>query len=639
MTTRYNRMRSWFGTAVVLAVVLMGLLSATASAQILFSPFKDVTINANYNNPYGEQQSAVTGTVEAVTSAMPADNSTLTWAFATGDCGSENWAGITPAEEAVNVQDFVNAGKYYIVSTGGANGTFDCPSDSGMETFIQNYYSSNMKGVDYDIEGGQGQAVIDDLINSTKYAEGQYPDMRFSFTVASLGASTTGSDLNSTGDLVMSEISRLGLGGNYFIDLMAFDFGSVSSGNCVVSGSNCDMAQSAIAAAESLHSNFGTPYSHIELCLMIGQADSGATATLSLSNVDTIVSWAQSVGLGGLHYWSFDRDQPSASSSATGDGTSNPALAYNNEFTSDIGGGGSTCEPTPIVPYITVNGGSSWSEESSATVSSTSDTTVDLGPQPTSGGSWVWTGPNGYTSTSRQINDIPLSVGSNVYTATYTHADSCKSTQAFNITVTSSSGTPTTIVPYISVNGGSSWAEETSATVSSTSTAVDIGPQPISGGSWAWTGPNGYTSTSRQINSIPLSSGSNVYTATYTNTNSCTSTQPFTITVTGGGSGSGSATLSPSSYNFGSTAPGTGTAWETFTLANSGSSAVSISNVGVSGPFVVSSSCGSSVAANSSCPIYVYFSPTAAGSFTGTLTVTDGATNSPQTASLSGTGS
>jgi hypothetical protein len=62
-------------------------------------------------------------------------------------------------------------------------------------------------------------------------------------------------------------------------------------------------------------------------------------------------------------------------------------------------------------------------------------------------------------------------------------------------------------------------------------------------------------------------------------------------------------TLSPSSYNFGSTAVGTGTAWVTFTLSNSDSSAVSISNVTVSGPFVLSSNCGSSVAASGSCPI------------------------------------
>ena len=97
-------------------------------------------------------------------------------------------------------------------------------------------------------------------------------------------------------------------------------------------------------------------------------------------------------------------------------------------------------------------------------------------------------------------------------------------------------------------------------------------------------------------------------------------------------------TLSPSSHNFGSTPVGTGTAWFSFTLSNSGSSAVSISNVTVSGPFVVSSNCTSSVAANSSCPIYVYFAPTASGVASGTLTVTDAASNSPQTSALSGTG-
>src|SRR5580692_1267558 len=97
-------------------------------------------------------------------------------------------------------------------------------------------------------------------------------------------------------------------------------------------------------------------------------------------------------------------------------------------------------------------------------------------------------------------------------------------------------------------------------------------------------------------------------------------------------------TLSPSSYNFGSTPVGTGTAWYTFTLSNSGSSAVSISNVTVSGPFVVSSNCGSSVAANGSCPIYVYFAPTSSGAASGTLTVSDNATNSPQASSLSGAG-
>jgi hypothetical protein len=92
------------------------------------------------------------------------------------------------------------------------------------------------------------------------------------------------------------------------------------------------------------------------------------------------------------------------------------------------------CSPTTITPYISFNGGSIWTEESTATVSSPS-AKVDLGPQPTSGGSWSWTGPNKYTSTLRQINSIPLTVGADLYVATYVNASGCKSTQTFTITV------------------------------------------------------------------------------------------------------------------------------------------------------------------------------------------------------------
>ena len=101
--------------------------------------------------------------------------------------------------------------------------------------------------------------------------------------------------------------------------------------------------------------------------------------------------------------------------------------------TNSGGGGGGGCTPTAITPYLSVNNGSSWAEETSATVSSTS-TKVDLGPQPLSG-TWSWSGPSGYSSTSRQIDDIPLKTGSNAYTATYTTSSGCKSTETFTITV------------------------------------------------------------------------------------------------------------------------------------------------------------------------------------------------------------
>ncbi|MGB8259394.1 MAG: hypothetical protein WCE75_03545 [Terracidiphilus sp.] len=100
-------------------------------------------------------------------------------------------------------------------------------------------------------------------------------------------------------------------------------------------------------------------------------------------------------------------------------------------------GSGGTCAATAIIPYINTNG--AWVEEASASVASTS-ATVDLGPQPLNGGSWSWSGPNGFTSTAREIDNIKLSAGANTYTATYTNSCGTKSTQTFTITAPATAG-------------------------------------------------------------------------------------------------------------------------------------------------------------------------------------------------------
>ena len=201
---------------------------------------------------------------------------------------------------------FTSAGKDYIISTGGADGSFDCPSSSAFASFIQTYYSANMKGVDFDIEVGQGQAVVDDLINAVKGVEGTYSNMRFSFTVAALGTTSANPIFNSTGVLVANQIKSLGLGGNYTINPMAFDFGSASSSNCVVSGGVCEMGQSAIAAVEAVNQQYGTPYGHLEVTVMVPDDDEGEQ--LTMSDVSTLCSWLKSNGAAGIHFWSFDRD-------------------------------------------------------------------------------------------------------------------------------------------------------------------------------------------------------------------------------------------------------------------------------------------------------------------------------------------
>lgn len=109
------------------------------------------------------------------------------------------------------------------------------------------------------------------------------------------------------------------------------------------------------------------------------------------------------------------------------------------------------------------------------------------------------------------------------------------------------------------------------------------------------------------------------------------------ISVSGGGGG-GSVSLNPNSLSFGNQSIGTTSAAQTVTLTNGGTASLSITNIGAAGDFAQTHTCQSSLAVNTSCTISVTFTPTASGSRTGALTVTDNASNSPQTASLSGTG-
>jgi hypothetical protein len=301
--------------------------------SVLFASYKDVTLNANFNT--GLQQSAVTGTVQPVTSAMP--NQTLIWSFATGTCDSETWAGITPAQEATNVQAFVNAGKKYIISTGGANGAFDCSSGQGLINFINRYNSPNLVGVDFDIELGQSQQIIDDLINATIAAEKTFPNLQFSFTIQSLGSMSANPITGgSAGTTVVNEIKRLGLGGNYVINLMTFDYGSTNTNNCVVVNNLCDMGQSAIAAAQALNQQSGIPFSHIGVTMMIGRADTQDEVT-SLHDIDTINAFVISNHLPTSRFWSFDRDTPNGTGGSNSNGNGAPILAYTHEYMNTLG--------------------------------------------------------------------------------------------------------------------------------------------------------------------------------------------------------------------------------------------------------------------------------------------------------------
>jgi hypothetical protein len=102
--------------------------------------------------------------------------------------------------------------------------------------------------------------------------------------------------------------------------------------------------------------------------------------------------------------------------------------------------------------------------------------------------------------------------------------------------------------------------------------------------------------------------------------------------------------LSTTSLSFGTQPVAITSAAETVSLTNTGSAALSISNLAVVGAnlgdFVeIADTCRGSVAAGGSCTIGVTFTPSAGGERTAALSITDNAPGSPQTVSLSGAGS
>ena len=112
---------------------------------------------------------------------------------------------------------------------------------------------------------------------------------------------------------------------------------------------------------------------------------------------------------------------------------------------------------------------------------------------------------------------------------------------------------------------------------------------------------------------------------------------PQAVQLSGTGDAAVAVTVSPVSLSFGNQLIGTPGTPQGVTVTNPGAAAISISSLTISNGWTETDNCLPAIPANSSCNIRVVFAPTASGNQTGTLTLTDDATNSPQLIALSGT--
>ena len=153
------------------------------------------------------------------------------------------------------------------------------------------------------------------------------------------------------------------------------------------------------------------------------------------------------------------------------------------------------------------------------------------------------------------------------------------------------------------------------------------------------------TATATASGISPLGTGSHLVEASYPgNISYSASVSGTTVSLSGTGTATPVVSLSTPSLSFGSQPTSMRSAAQTETITNTGTANLAISTVTISGTnasdFAKSAdTCtGATVIPNGTCTVSVTFTPSATGSRSASLNFTDNASNSPQTVSLSGTG-
>jgi len=257
--------------------------------------------------------------------------------------------------------------------------------------------------------------------------------------------------------------------------------------------------------------------------------------------------------------------------------------------------------------------------------------------------------PGAGSTCTVSVTFTPTAIGSRSATLTFTDNNNGVpgSTQTVSLTGTGVSPAAASVSPT-SLSFGNQVITTTSAAKSVTLTSTGAANLIISSIAITGTNASDFTKSSTTCTAASYAPGAKC-TISVTFTPSILGAETASLTVTDNaanspqtvalsGSGISPVVLSPTSLSFGNLAQGTTSTAKAVTLTNNLSTALAISSVTTSGDFAQSNTCGTSVPAKGKCTISVTFMPSIIGGETGTLTVTDTASNSPQSATLTGTG-
>ncbi len=288
----------------------------------------------------------------------------------------------------------------------------------------------------------------------------------------------------------------------------------------------------------------------------------------------------------------------------------------------------------------------------SVTISSTGTATVHLSPI---------AAPTGDYAISVNTCGATLAAGTNCsVSVTFTPTVTGTRTSALNVTGDATNGPfpvsltglgitkllslSTNLLTYAAQNVSTTSAAQSvtisnigTATVNLNAIAAPTGDYGISANTCGATLASGAT-CSVSITFTPTSTGTRTGTLTVT---SDATTSPQTVNLTGSGQvNSKTISLSTSTLTFNGQNLSITSAAQSVTVSSIGTATVNLSPITApTGDYAISANtCPATLAPGSNCSVSITFTPTATGTRTGTLSVADDATGSPQTVNLTGLG-
>ena len=227
--------------------------------------------------------------------------------------------------------------------------------------------------------------------------------------------------------------------------------------------------------------------------------------------------------------------------------------------------------------------------------------------------------------------------------------------QSVPLSGTTTSTGPTVTATPTTVTFPAQAQNTTSAPMTVTVKNTSTGAQTVTFSDISTTGPFAVSGGTCVVDGAPLAvNASCTITVTFTPTGTAASSgtlsiaddaagSPQTVTLNGTTLGPPTVTVTPGQLTFPATLQNTTSAAMTVTVKNTstGAQTITFSNISITGPFAISggtcSTDASPLAVNASCTISVTFTPTGTAASSGTLSIADNATGSPQTVPLSGT--